>query len=242
MLVAAHAAGTQTLAPVLTPPALIAAHLGLVRKTAWQVHSRLSRAIDIEDLIQIGMMALIQAAHAYVPQANASFAAYAVLRIRGAMIDDLRRHANMTRGAIIRRKKVQQAQGAVERRTGRPANLSEVAVELDMDASEVGRWMVEAQSQHVVPIDDAYSDHSVYFADPAEAQDMMLERAQTAAALADSLKQLPEREAQILQLYFIEELTLEEIGELLGVGAARVCQIKKAALEKLNRKLKPMVA
>jgi RNA polymerase sigma factor for flagellar operon FliA len=85
-----------------------------------------------------------------------------------------------------------------------------------------------------VSIEDSYSDHDMWFADMSEAADTMLEKAQLRAALVENLSKLSEREALILQLYFVEELNLDEIGETLGVGAARVCQIKKAALDKMK--------
>jgi RNA polymerase sigma factor for flagellar operon FliA len=83
-------------------------------------------------------------------------------------------------------------------------------------------------------IEDSYSDHDMWFADMADAADTMLEKSQLREALIANLSKLSEREALILQLYFVEELNLDEIGETLGVGAARVCQIKKGALDKMK--------
>lgn len=96
-----------------------------------------------------------------------------------------------------------------------------------------------AMSASTVPvgqesIDDSYSDHDMWFADLADRADTALEKAELREALVANLGRLSEREAMILQLYFVEELNLDEIGEILGVGAARVCQIKKAALDKMR--------
>lgn len=226
----------------LTPPVLISSHLPLVRKIAWQVHGRISRSIEIEDLIQIGMVALMEAAHHFEPRPGAAFATYATIRIRGAMIDELRRHANMTRGMLVRRKQIEHARREISSQSGRPATDAEVAERLSLTPHEIARQLEECQGVRYEMIDESYSDHSLSFADSAETQAESLERADLARTLAANLKQLPEREAMVLQLYFVEELNLEEIGEVLGVGAARVCQIKKAALERLRRMLTPLVA
>lgn len=234
---------SQPVPPVrLTPPALVSSHLGLVRKVAWQVHGRVSRSIEVEDLVQIGMIALIEAAHHFEPRPGASFATYALIRVRGAMIDELRRQAHMTRGMLMRRKRVEAARRELSRANGRPPSDAELAEHLGVDAIDMARHLDEARGVRFEPIDESFPDHSIHFADTTENQAEALERSDTERALAAQLKRLPEREALVLQLYFLEDLNLDEIGQLLGVGAARVCQIKKTALERLNKAMKPLVA
>jgi RNA polymerase sigma factor FliA len=212
---------------------LVLSHQRLVRKIAWHVHGRVSSAIDIADLMQIGMVALVEAAQAYEDRGH-SFSTYATLRIRGAMIDELRRTATIGRAAMANARRIAAARKAIEDREGRPASDAELAAALTLSVAEYRTLAAEAQSIRQDSIDELYSDHSLWFADDAPAADEAMDRQRLAALLADGIRALPEREAMVLQLYFTEELNLQEIGETLGIGAARVCQIKKVALERLK--------
>ena len=218
---------------VQSPEALARAHMPLVRKIAWHVHGRVSTAIEVEDLIQIGMIALVEAANGYEDRGHA-FATYATMRIRGAMIDHLRRQATLCRSAMARRRDFTAARVKLEQKLGREASEAELAVELGLDPAEFRRQWDEAQAVRHESIDEVYSEHSMWFADLGEGAEQALQREGLQEALAGAIRQLPEREAMVLQLYFVEEMNLEEIGLTLGIGAARVCQIKKAALEKVR--------
>ncbi len=216
-----------------SPEAIARAHMPLVRKIAWHVHGRVSTAIEVEDLIQIGMIALVEAANGYEDRGHA-FATYATVRIRGAMIDHLRRQATLCRSAMARRRDFAAARAKLEQRLGREASEAELAVDLGLDPAEFRRQLDETQAVRHESIDEVYSEHSMWFADLGEGAEQVLEREGLQEALAGAIGQLPEREAMVLQLYFVEEMNLEEIGLTLGIGAARVCQIKKAALEKVR--------
>ena len=221
------------------PERLVQSHLGLVRKIAWHVHARVSTAIEVEDLIQIGMIALIEAARAFEDRGHAAFATYATVRVRGSMIDQLRKSATLVRSAIRRRREFGIARAALEGGLGRPATDEEMAERLELT---VDTYRTLANATHAVryeSIDDVYSDHSEWFADEAPSAFDNLARGDLKRAISAAVGALPEREALVLQLYYVEEMNLEEIGQVLDVGAARVCQIKKAALEKLRTKLSP---
>ena len=214
---------------------LIAGHVHLVRRIAWHVHGRVAYAsgIEIEDLIQTGMVGLAEAAQAYEDRGHA-FATYAGMRVRGAMIDQLRRHATMCRSAIVRRKALAETRARLEQELGRAPGPDDMAAAMGLPPSEY-RALVDAVEQvREESIDAVYSDQSMWFADQAEAADDAVARAQIQAMLASAIRDLPEREGQVLQMYFVDELNLDEIGAVLGVGAARVCQIKKAALDRLR--------
>ena len=216
---------------------LIARHLGLVRKIAWHVHSRISSAIDLEDLIQTGTVALIESARSFEDRGEASFATYATMRIRGAMIDALRKSATMARSAMRRRREFNVVRASLEGVLGRAANDEEMAarLELTVDAYRLAAGTTSGIRHE--SIDDVYSDHSEWFADASpDAFDTLAHRGLKAAVSA-AIETLPTREALVLQLYFVEELSLEEIGMTLDVGAARICQIKKAALAKVRASL-----
>ena len=219
-----------------SPEALARAHMPLVRKIAWHVHGRVSTAIDVEDLIQIGMIALVESANGFEDRGHA-FASYASVRIRGAMIDHLRRQATICRSAMARRREFAKVRNQLENRLGREASESEMAAEMGIDPAEFRKLVDDMQSVQQDSIDDVYSEHSMWFADVEERADSALEREELQGALAGAIGKLPEREAMVLQLYFIEEMNLEEIGLTLGIGAARVCQIKKAALDRVRNEL-----
>jgi RNA polymerase sigma factor for flagellar operon FliA len=219
-----------------SPDQLARQYMPLVRKIAWHVHGRVSNSVEIEDLLQIGMVALVEAANGYEDRGH-GFASYAQMRVRGAMIDHLRRHATICRSAMARRKTLVATRQKLEQRLGRAPSDAEVARELGLDDAGY-RDMVEGTeiAQHQ-SLDEVYSDQSMWFADIEDRADDILERESLKKAVARCIKDLPEREALVLQLYFVEELNLEEIGQTLDIGAARVCQIKKAALDKLRARL-----
>lgn len=219
--------------------ALARAHMPLVRRIAWHVHGRVSSAIEIEDLVQIGMIALVEAANGYEDRGHA-FATYATMRVRGAMIDHLRRHATLCRSAMTRRRELEGTRSRLASRLGRDPAEAELATEMGL-APAAFRALADATAQvRHQSMDEVYSDQSMWFADVAERIDQSLEREQLKASLAEHIGRLSAREAMVLQLYFVEEMNLEEIGLTLNVGAARVCQIKKAALEKLRAALRDL--
>ena len=217
---------------------LIRDHVALVRKIAWHVHGRLSSAIEVEDLIQTGMVALIEAARGYEDRGHA-FSTYATVRIRGAMIDALRRGAAQSRLAMTKRRAIAAAHACFEQNHGRAPTDREVAEAMGLDLATYHADAVAARGVRQESIDGVYSDHLMWFADAAERADDAIERAQLQSAVAGAIATLPARDAMVLQLYFVEELNLDEIGDVLGVGAARVCQIKKAALERLRAIVAP---
>lgn len=229
----------RALAPLAKPDPerLVQNHLGLVRRIAWQVHARVSTAIDMEDLVQIGTIALIEAARGFEDRGHAAFATYATVRVRGAMIDQLRKSATLVRSAIRRRREFGAARASLEGQLGRPPSDAEMATRLEMDVESYRAAVQTTVGAQVESLDDAYSDSSPWFADNAPDAFDNLARAHLQRAIAGAISDLPEREALVLQLYFIEELNLEEIGLVLNVGAARICQIKKLALDRLRAKL-----
>ncbi len=218
-----------------TPAAdhLVQSHGQLVRRIAWHVHSRMSSAVEVEDLIQIGMIALVEAARVFEDRGIA-FAPYAATRIRGAMIDQLRRDARMGRAGMVNRRRLAAVRARLEAEQGRAPSDAEMAAAMGIDGATYYGMLAGTQATQQASIDEVYSDHEMWFADSADAADTQIEQAQLRSMLSQNIARLPEREALILQLYFVEELNLDEIGITLGVGAARVCQIKKAALDRLR--------
>ncbi|MBX9795363.1 sigma-70 family RNA polymerase sigma factor [Sphingomonas sp.] len=217
--------------------ALARRHAPLVRRLAWHVHGSMSSAVEVEDLIQIGLVALVEAAQTFEDRGQVTFEQYLVTRVRGAMIDELRRQATLTRGAMRRRKAYQETVAALTNETGARPDEASIAARLGVSTDKLRTDYAAAEPVIMAPLDDVYSDESALFAsDEANAFDQLAE-ADLREALVAAIAALPEREAQVIQLYYVEELNLEEIGQVLGVGSARVCQIKKAAHDRLKRAL-----
>jgi len=216
---------------------LIRTHQGVVRKLAWHVHARIASAIEVEELMQIGLVALVEAADSFEDR-GFQFATYATMRIKGAMIDALRRSSNAPRSAPANRRKLDEARRAVEATTHRSARSSEIAAYLAMSASDVAEMERDARPVAHVAIEDSYDDSDLRFASEEPDAFDLLDRASSGAALHQAIDGLPEREKLILQLYFFEEMNLQEIGLTLGVTPGRVCQLKGKAMATLAEVLR----
>lgn len=211
----------------------VESHLPLVRRIAWQVRSRMSQAIEIDDLVQIGTIALIEAAQNF-EERGIAFTPYAATRIRGAMIDMLRRNARMSRAGMANRRYLAQVRARLENEYMREPDAAEMTAATGLSADEYFAMLDSTQPMGQESIDESYSDHDMWFADLGDQADTALQKQQLQETLTVNLTKLSEREAMILHLYFVEERSLDNIGDTLNIGAARVCQIKKAALEKMR--------
>ncbi len=212
----------------------VRSHMQLVRKLAWQIHGRVRDVFEIDDLVQIGMVSLVEAAKRFQDTGQASFTSYAAVRIRGALTDHLRKNLTLTRLGVQRRTQISIAELAVKNAGGDPANRELVAAELGISIVEFQSWRDKASSTPNKSLDEVYDDHSVWFADDGHTPESALVADELRATLATHLKRLKDREALVLQLYYVEELNLEEISEVLSVTVGRVSQLKKAALAQLR--------
>lgn len=211
----------------------VLAHRQLVRRIAWHVHTRMSGAIEVDDLIQIGLIALVEAARVFEDR-GVAFSSYATTRIRGAMIDALRRDAPISRNGMRNRRKLAAVRAELEQILMRPPSDAEIAAHMGLAGSAYREMVDSTDCIRHAAIDDTYSDHDIRFSDNAARADDLIDQSQQSAILRAHLAGLSEREQLVLSLYFVEEMNLDEIGLALSVGAARVCQIKKAALGKLR--------
>lgn len=213
---------------------LVKSHTNLVRKIAWHFKGRTGRAIEVEDLIQAGFLGLIDASQRYRPKEGVNFAAYAAIRIRGAIVDYLRRNSNLCRATIARHQTVKAARLKLERKLGRTPDSIEVAAELGIEVTEYEAWLTSFEAGTNASLDDVYSDHSDWFRSDERTAEQMVGDNEMKGFMLEALKQLPEREALVLQLYYVEELTLQEIAQVLDVTTGRVSQIKKASIQRLR--------
>ncbi|WP_033074417.1 sigma-70 family RNA polymerase sigma factor [Sphingopyxis sp. MWB1] len=218
---------------------LVEEYAPLVRKIAWQVFSRVSRSSELDDLIQTGLIALIEASRQYEERGFA-FATYATTRIRGAMIDQLRREADVGRSAMNASKRIQAVRHQLQQQLMRTPSAGEMAAALDMSAEEY--FMLERSATHgrSSSIEEMVEGGDLLLMDDEDNADVRLEQEDLEKALRRCIHRLSEREQMVLQLYFFEELNLHEIGLTLDVSAARVCQIKRDAMKKIDQMMRGM--
>ncbi len=204
----------------------------MVRKAAWHIHGSGREGLEIEDLVQAGFIALTEAARNHEGPGEDGFAAYAKIRVRGAMFDLVRKQLPDSRGVIRRRRQIEGARDSFRQRFGREPGDGELAAQLGIPVTELAQHNT-AQIQ-LASLDEAYDESSLHFAtdlpDPFEVLSQLQDNSRLGAAMVE----LPERLQLVLQLYFVEELNLTEIAEVLEVSVPRVHQLKAQALVKLR--------
>ncbi len=221
---------------------LISGHMDLVKKIAWHMHGRVGPAIEIEDLIQIGYFGLVTAAQKYSVKEGASFASYAVLRIRGAIVDHLRKSSNLCRTTIQMQQKTKQVETALSKKLHRVPTRQEIADELEISINEFDEWERAFAANVHTSLDAAYDEFSMWFVSKESNPEQKLNEADLKKSLRSALEVLSEKEALVIQLYYVEELNVYEIAEVLEVTTGRVSQIKKSAIGRLRKSMNEMEA
>jgi RNA polymerase sigma factor for flagellar operon FliA len=223
-----------------TTESLVLQNASLVKRIAYHLMTRLPPSVQIEDLIQAGMIGLLEAARQYNPQQGASFETYAGIRIRGAMLDELRRYDWTPRSVHRKSREVAEAIHVIEARVGRDARDAEVAEHMGISLFEYHQILQDAVNCRIFSIEELLeSGDSVLeeCADPMELPIERLTRSGFAEDLAEAISSLPERERLVISLYYEEELNLKEIGRVLGVSESRVCQIQSQAVLRLRARM-----
>ncbi len=211
--------------------------LPMVRRLAWHVHGSGRPGIELEDLIQAGLVALTECAQRHSGPSEDGFAAYAKMRVRGAMVDLIRRSVPLSRGASERRRQLREQEDALRGRLGREPRPAELAEALEISETELADLRASSEPLRFENIDDAYSDSDLAFADQRPDVLSQLADAELREQLIEAIADLPERLQLVIQLYFVEELNLSEIAEVLSVSVPRVHQLKAQALEHLRKAL-----
>ena len=209
---------------------LIVDNMNLVKKIAWHMHGRVRSAIEIEDLMQIGYFGLVTAAQKYSPKEGATFASYAVLRIRGAIVDHLRKSSNLCRTTIQMQQKQKKAVQSLVSSLQREPVPSEIAEKMGLDLNEYREWEKAFNANVHQSLDEVYDEYSMWFVSKDNTPEENLDRSQLKNILTDALKELPPKEAMVIQLYYVEELNVYEIAEVMEITTGRVSQIKKSAV------------
>ncbi len=221
----------QPSAPSAERNKLIAEHVEMARRIALRVARRVPEWMSYDDLIASAMVGLTEAADRYDAQRGEPFPGFAEKRIRGAVLDELRRGDIMPRRARQNARKVGQTIQALEKKLGRPPEDEEIAKALDIPVEEYRDDLEHLTHVALVRISPALLQTHAGEDDNAEVQ---MQRAQLSQRLREGLKALPERDATILSLYYIEEVNYGEIAQLLGVTESRVCQLHGRAIARLR--------
>lgn len=218
---------------------LLETHAPLVKRIALHLAGRLPPNVELDDLIQAGALGLMEAAQRFDPSAGASFATFAGIRIRGAMIDELRRYDWSPRSTRRKLRAMDEAIRNIEAETGREATESEVAQALDMDDAEYRKLLLDSVSTHVGSLEQVAAERGdgAVLAHSPDDPAQCAEQASFADALGTVIADLPEREQLMLSLYYEQELNLKEIGAVLGVSESRVSQIHGQALARVRARL-----
>ena len=213
---------------------LVLAHLGLVKRVAIHLKARVPAFMELDELIQVGMLGLLEASKAYDPAKGVEFENFAHSRVRGAMLDEVRRLSFLPRSAVAFNKEHNEGLHVLASEWGRNPTESEIAEFMGKDLEEFQRERGKARRFETYSL-EVVTEEVMGIADEASHQpDVMVEEAEFMDAVTAAIADLPEREQTVMQLYYVEELNLKEIGEVLGVSESRISQILSAVVKKLR--------
>ena len=220
--------------------ALMTEHAPLVKRIAYHMMGRLPANVQLDDMVQAGMIGLFEALKAYDESRGASFETYARIRIQGAMIDEVRRCDWTPRSVYKKSRELSEAVREVEDREGRDARDSEVAAVLGLDMDEYNALVKDAAGCQLLSFEEVVTVGGQKNKDPQGQTSGPYQELQEdffRQGLAENIAGLPERERLVMALYYDEEFNLREIGEILGVTEGRVCQIHGQALVRLKARM-----
>ncbi|HXC38788.1 MAG TPA: RNA polymerase sigma factor FliA [Burkholderiales bacterium] len=215
----------------------------LVKRMAHHLLSRLPPSVQLDDMIQAGMIGLMEAASRYRDDQGAQFETFAARRIHGAMLDELRQNDWLPRGMRKAQRKIESALTSLEQRLGRPPAEPEVAAEMKLSLKDYQALLQEAHGSQLFYYDDFAGGDDEHFLDRNKVEgqpdpQQLLHDARFRKSLIKAIEDLPEREKLLMGLYYEQELNFREIGEVLGVTESRVCQLHAQAVTRLRGKLK----
>ncbi|UJJ31106.1 RNA polymerase sigma factor FliA [Halopseudomonas maritima] len=216
---------------------LVEQYAPLVKRIAYHLLGRLPSSVQVEDLMQAGMIGLLEASRKFDFGKGASFETYAGIRIRGAMLDEVRKGDWAPRSVHRNTRMVSDAMRAVEARLGRDAKDHEVAAELEMSLEEYYAILSDTAGSKLFSFDDLLEAGAPADVQGDEEPLSGLQDERFRAALVEAIDGLPERERLLLSLYYDEELNLKEIGAVLGVSESRVSQLHSQCAARLRTKL-----
>lgn len=227
-------------ADLSTRDRLVMEHVSLVKILAQRLAQRLPSQVEVNDLISVGVLGLVEAANRYRPSLGVPFDAFARRRVHGAMLDALRELDWVPRSLRRLRRDLDSTVARLRHELGREPQEAEISTAMNMSAAQYDRALEDLRALEVATVrqlDAPGADGTSLLdvaIDPGEGLVAQLERAELRRHLAKAITELPERERQILALSYEEELTLAEIGQVIGVSESRVCQLRSLAISRLR--------
>lgn len=215
----------------------------LVKRIAYQMVAKLPASVEVDDMIQAGMMGLIDAVSRFEDNQGAQFETYATQRIRGAILDELREADWLPRSLRKQLRELEAAVTRLEQQLKRPPSELELAKELKLSLADYQQLLQDARGYQIIHYDDYQDEDEDHFLDrhcadrDSDPLAQLVDSGQR-QALIKAIEELPEREKLMMGLYYEQELNLAEIGEILGVSESRVCQLHSQAIARLRGKLK----
>ncbi len=223
---------------------LLTQYMPMVKRLAHHMMGRLPPSVEEDDIVQAGMMGLLDAISRYDEAQSAQFEAYAIQRIRGSMIDELRHSDWMPRSARQSMRKIEKAIGMLQHQLGRQPSEGEIANAMQLPLETYQSLLGDARGHQLMYFEDfGESDESDSFLDKQSANESsmplpQLLDANLRACIIAGIENLPEREQLLMSLYYEQELNLREIAEVFGVSESRICQLHGQAIARLRTKLK----
>lgn len=221
---------------------LVAQYAPLVKRIAYHLMAKLPASVQVDDIVQNGMLGLLDAINRYEDGLGAQFETYAVQRIRGAMLDGLRENDWLPRSLRRDMRRIEAAIHTLEQRNGRAPTESELADALGMSLSDYQKMLQEARGHQLVYFEDFREEQGEDYLDrhfgdsDSDPIEKLLDK-DMRDVLVRAIEDLPEREKTVMGLYYEQELNLREIGEVLGVSESRVCQLHSQAVARLRSRL-----
>ncbi len=234
---------TATAADFTERDQLVNANLGLVKAMGYRLLRRLPAEVELSDLVSVGVLGLIEAASRYRPSMGVPFEAFARRRIHGAMLDSLRELDWAPRSLRKQARTFETTIARLRQELSREPEEAEIAAAMDLTPDECARALEQVRSLELCTMRrlDAPAEGGMGLLevclDPGEGPEERLQRSELRQLLAAALGNLPERERQILALYYDQELTMAEIGEVFGVSESRISQLRTLALSRLRASL-----
>lgn len=223
----------------IDPQAQLEAYLPMVRRQALALQVRLPAGVDLDDLIQAGMLGLIEALGRYDPSQGAQLSTYASQRVHGAMLDELRSRDWLPRRVRRHARALETTIRELQQKLGRVPEEREIAATMDMDLVSYRQLLGDINNGLLLPFEDILEEKGEQSFCDQQSSCLLSEliEGEQRQALIDAIAELPEREKLLMGLYYQEELNLKEIGAVLGVSESRVCQLHSQAIRRLRSQL-----
>ena len=224
--------------------AMLRQYSPLVRRLAHQMMAKLPANVEVDDLIQVGMIGLADALSRFDPAQGVQIETFATQRIRGAMLDELRGADWLSRGTRKQQRDIEKAVHHLEQRLGRAPHESEIAAEMGLSLDDYQEMLGKVRGTQLIYLEDMSGDDGDqsfldrHVADSGSDPQNLLQDDRMRHALVEAIKKLPEREQLVMSLYYEEDMNLKEIAAVLGVTESRVCQLHSQSIARLRVKLR----